>query len=118
MTAMATSTGHLTAAQLAELRSTLEAKRTALLNGLARHGRPRPAEDDRPVEEMDLAERDIEESELATLAEREHRLLDEVNRALARLDAGTYGVSEVTGEPIPFARLKALPWARANHDET
>jgi RNA polymerase-binding transcription factor DksA len=27
-------------------------------------------------------------------------------------------VSEVTGEPIPFARLKALPWARANHDET
>ena len=37
--------------------------------------------------------------------------LEQVNRALARLDAGTYGVSEVTGKPIPLARLEAVPSA-------
>jgi DnaK suppressor protein len=32
-----------------------------------------------------------------------------VNDALKRLDAGTYGVSIVSGEPIPEERLEAYP---------
>jgi RNA polymerase-binding transcription factor DksA len=40
------------------------------------------------------------------------RLLTEVEAALARMDAGTYGTSEVSGEPIGYARLSAVPWAR------
>jgi DnaK suppressor protein len=28
------------------------------------------------------------------------------------MDAGTYGTSEVSGEPIGYARLSAVPWAR------
>lgn len=39
------------------------------------------------------------------------RRLDLVDRALARLDAGTYGRCAVGGEPIPAARLAAVPWA-------
>ena len=35
----------------------------------------------------------------------------EVVRALAKLDEGTYGTCDVCGEPIPGARLEALPWA-------
>jgi RNA polymerase-binding transcription factor DksA len=40
--------------------------------------------------------------------------LDEIDAALARVDAGTYGVDEETGEPIPDDRLDAVPWARTN----
>ncbi|HEX3620724.1 MAG TPA: TraR/DksA C4-type zinc finger protein [Acidimicrobiales bacterium] len=37
--------------------------------------------------------------------------VDEVDRALAKMDAGTYGVCERCGQAIPKARLKALPYA-------
>lgn len=38
----------------------------------------------------------------------------ELEDALGRIDAGTYGVDEVTGEPIHPERLEALPAARTN----
>ncbi len=37
--------------------------------------------------------------------------VDEIDRALAKIDAGTYGVCERCANPIPKARLKALPYA-------
>jgi len=37
--------------------------------------------------------------------------LDQVNKALARLDAGEYGLCTECEEPIAKARLKALPYA-------
>ena len=37
--------------------------------------------------------------------------VDEIDRALAKMDSGTYGVCERCGNPIPKARLKALPYA-------
>ena len=37
--------------------------------------------------------------------------LEQVNRALGRIDAGTYGLSEVSGKPIPIERLEAVPYA-------
>jgi DnaK suppressor protein len=37
--------------------------------------------------------------------------VDEIDRALAKLDVGTYGICERCGEPIKRARLKALPYA-------
>jgi RNA polymerase-binding protein DksA len=37
--------------------------------------------------------------------------LNQVNQALARLDAGEYGECTSCGEPIAAARLKALPYA-------
>ena len=40
--------------------------------------------------------------------------LAEIEAALQRLDEGTYGVDEVTGEPIDPERLEALPAARTN----
>jgi DnaK suppressor protein len=38
-------------------------------------------------------------------------LLEKVNHALERMDEGTYGTCEVSGRPIPLARLEALPYA-------
>jgi DnaK suppressor protein len=37
--------------------------------------------------------------------------VDEIDRALAKIGAGTYGICERCGEPIKKARLKALPYA-------
>jgi DnaK suppressor protein len=37
--------------------------------------------------------------------------IDEIDRALQKIDAGTYGSCERCGEPIPEARLEALPHA-------
>ena len=37
--------------------------------------------------------------------------LTQVKKALARIEAGTYGVSEISGKPIPLARLEAVPSA-------
>ena len=37
--------------------------------------------------------------------------LEQVNKALARIDEGTYGHSEISGSPIPLARLEAVPSA-------
>ena len=36
----------------------------------------------------------------------------QVDAALARVEAGTYGICEVCGEPIPDGRLEARPTAR------
>jgi DnaK suppressor protein len=40
-----------------------------------------------------------------------------VERAEARLAAGTYGLSVLSGEPIPDARLEALPTAERTIEE-
>ena len=40
--------------------------------------------------------------------------IGEVDAALERVDAGTYGLDEETGEPIDPARLEVLPAARTN----
>ncbi len=37
--------------------------------------------------------------------------LAEVERALAKLDGGSYGRCDACGDPIPDGRLEVLPWA-------
>lgn len=36
----------------------------------------------------------------------------EIDAAIKRIQRGTYGVCELTGQPIPKARLEAIPWTR------
>jgi DnaK suppressor protein len=89
----------LTKKQLEELRYRLEEERSWLLRILETIGPTAPPHD--LIIEVE------EESE-----GHERRRLVEVERALAKLDAGNYGMSEETGAPIPYARLAAVPWAR------
>ncbi len=39
------------------------------------------------------------------------RILGKIERALQKIDEGTYGLSDIDRTPIPIARLKALPYA-------
>ncbi|MBT2495728.1 TraR/DksA C4-type zinc finger protein [Microbacterium sp. ISL-59] len=50
-------------------------------------------------------------SRLTGLAEAAASELRQVDDALARVDAGTYGVCANCGRPIPAARLQARPFA-------
>lgn len=36
----------------------------------------------------------------------------EIEEALKRIQKGRYGICELTGKPIPKARLEAIPWTR------
>jgi RNA polymerase-binding transcription factor DksA len=38
--------------------------------------------------------------------------LYEIDAALKRIEDGTYGICELTGKPIPWERLAAIPWTR------
>ncbi len=55
------------------------------------------------------------EKDLSILEQLEAELA-ELQAALERIDNGTYGIDEVTGDPIDPARLEALPTARTNVD--
>ena len=47
-----------------------------------------------------------------SLLSREQDALYEINQALRRIDLGTYGICEMSGNPIPRPRLEAIPFVR------
>lgn len=60
------------------------------------------------------------EDVLAALDDSGRRELQEVEAALARMEAGTYGICERTGQRIPLQRLLLVPTARTvvpDHDD-
>jgi DnaK suppressor protein len=114
------STGHhgqgLTLRQLEKLRAKLNATREEVLERLADQEAEARSSDALP-EPMDAAELSREQGDGALFVERSRQMLREIEAALARMDAGSYGISERSGEPIDFARLNAIPWARVAADE-
>jgi DnaK suppressor protein len=54
----------------------------------------------------------FERSQVSALVAQARHRLTELDAALARLDAGSYGVCERCGRPIAPARLEARPEAR------
>ena len=77
-----------------------------------------PLEGDERIEPGDEGSEDLYQDEfdagrIADLREE----LEAVERAEARLAAGTYGLSIESGEPIPDARLEALPIAERTIEE-
>jgi RNA polymerase-binding transcription factor DksA len=47
-----------------------------------------------------------------SLLSQEQDALYEIDEALKRIELGTYGKCEMSGKPIPHARLEAIPFAR------
>ncbi|WP_328521771.1 TraR/DksA family transcriptional regulator [Kribbella sp. NBC_00359] len=105
-----------TAAELAELRGELEADVVHLrkeihdaeqeIVGLLRDGGDGAGNDQADVGSTTL-ERDHEMS----LANNARDMLDQIERALAKIDDGTYGVCESCGNAIGKGRLQAFPRA-------
>jgi DnaK suppressor protein len=64
--------------------------------------------DDLP-DEMDLASSEYLQAFTFRLRGREKNLLDKIQKALDRIDNGTFGVCEECSEPISIKRLEARP---------
>jgi RNA polymerase-binding transcription factor DksA len=95
------------ARELSRLRAALLAERSAL-ERLAAENQATIAEltgqsDVDSILERELADASIDRTEAA---------IGDIDAALARLDAGTYGVCESCGGAIPIERLDVIPHAR------
>jgi RNA polymerase-binding protein DksA len=98
----------------------LKAKRVAIESRIAanKRGIQETVQDESGVGDLEdeaslLYDREAEIDENA----RDRKELAQVNRALERIEQGTYGLSEVSGKPIPIERLEALPYAITLVDE-
>ncbi len=66
------------------------------------------------VAEPDLADRASSETDRATelrTRDRQRKLISKIDDAIRRIDDGSYGYCEETGEPIALSRLEARPIA-------
>ena len=91
--------------EVMRLRSELEASGAALA-GLMRDSGDGAGDDD-----ADTGTKNITREHELSLAANAQEMLEQSERALARLDAGTYGLCEVCGNPIGKARMQAFPRA-------
>jgi DnaK suppressor protein len=100
-------------------RELLERERERVERALAALERPEdPGElahvDQHPA---DVATEVFDEELEAGLAEDLRERLAAIERAERRLEEGTYGLSVESGQPIPDARLEAIPWAERTAEE-
>jgi len=96
---------------LSDVRAALEAEREELRAQLTGLGVGVTA-GDYDANFADSSQVTAERGEAEALATRLTQTLADVDRALARLDDGTYGTCESCGKPIGDARLEAMPTAR------
>ncbi|MEX0426178.1 TraR/DksA family transcriptional regulator [Nocardioides sp. DS6] len=96
---------------LAERERTLRrlSELTGDYQGFVEASRDTNADDEHDPEGATIA---FERSQVGALVRETHDRLREVDAALARLDAATYGVCERCGRPIPAERLEVRPAAR------
>lgn len=98
--------------QLRELKQLLMEARVDLTTRRSGQLRARTGLVSEVEDEADAAARAGDEDRLVRLAEAEHERVAEIDHALAKFDNGEYGLDEDTDEPIGYARLKIVPWAR------
>lgn len=91
--------------EILRLRSELETA-SAALAGLMRDSGDGAGDD-----EADTGTKNITREHEMSLAANAQEMLEQTERALARLDAGTYGLCEICGKPIGKARMQAFPRA-------
>ena len=106
---------HLTPEQQESLRRALEQERDALTR--QRHQETVDAVAAAEVvpdvgDRQDAAATEAAQLAHWTLADHERARLTEIEAALRRMTDGSYGVCELSDDPIPFARLAAEPTAR------
>jgi RNA polymerase-binding transcription factor len=101
-------------AKLGALREQLEGQRADLRREIEEHGAD-PDSDEVSFESdpgfSDRSHSTEERSRVIAVVRALRSNLRDVERALAKMDAGTYGTCERCGNPIPEERLEAIPWA-------
>jgi len=117
----------LTAEEIEQFRQLLLQKRSELLGDVSTLHNEALKKDRRdaagdlssmPIHMADLGTDNFELEFTLGLIEGERAILREIDAALDRIRAGTYGICEATGKPIGRARLRAKPWARYCYEYT
>ncbi len=99
-------------------RELLAQERERIENALANLRQEEPEEADDRVEPGDEADEGLYQDEFDAGRAQDYKdQLAALERAEARLEAGTYGLSVVSGEPIPDGRLEAYPLAERTVEE-
>jgi len=97
---------------LEQQRKRLVAMRNQLLGGRAVEASREQAPRAREAQEIEDDAQQLAQSEVdQALGAVESERLRGIERALAKIDEGTYGLSDLSGDPIPKARLEAIPEA-------
>ncbi len=97
---------------LERYKSKLQAREQELLNDRSAAEQESREEPPEVQDAVDLASSSEAREDADRTMDREFTELGEVQDALARIEAGTYGICESCGRPIEPARLDAVPWAR------
>ncbi|HLA92866.1 MAG TPA: TraR/DksA C4-type zinc finger protein [Actinomycetota bacterium] len=101
-------------AKLSELRMALEEQRDNLRKEIAEQGGD-PDSDDAEIDVernfADSAHSTAERARMLSVMKALRANLRWVDRALKKMDLGTYGICERCGNPVGMDRLEALPWA-------
>jgi DnaK suppressor protein len=99
-------------------RELLQRERARIEQSLAAIEGEGPLEGDERLEPGDVDSEDLYQDEFNAGRVQDLRTeLAALERAEARLAAGTYGLSVESGEPIPDGRLEALPTAERTVEE-
>ncbi|MDX5409023.1 MAG: RNA polymerase-binding protein DksA [Thauera sp.] len=101
---------YMSARQLAFFRARLIAERDALLDSAHRTTLHLQEFESTP-DPSDRASLEEDHTLELRVRDRERKMLHKIDEALARIDNGTYGWCESSGEPIGIARLLARPTA-------
>jgi RNA polymerase-binding protein DksA len=110
----------LTPEQINHFRELLEQERAEIQSRLAVRNREVEAtlpEEDEIRDEGDEAKVVTDLDPILAENDLDRDTLEKIDRALRRIEEGTYGISEVSGKPIPVERLEAVPWATTLVDE-
>lgn len=102
---------HLTKAFVNECKKRLLEAKVDILNRITQ-GREELQFNERPNDSGDQSFRMMEENEIVSFQNQWRAQLMEIEKALSRIDHGSYGICEETEEPIEPSRLKAIPWTR------
>jgi DnaK suppressor protein len=99
-------------------RELLARERSRVEESLAALDRDGPLEGDARIEPGERDSEDLYQDEFDQGRREELRTeMAAIERAEARLEAGTYGLSVESGKPIPDGRLEALPTAERTIEE-
>ena len=108
----------LSQTQLDELASRLSEKRREMIKRVERLEQQISTNDDcSHTDAADAASAQENRLRARGIAEQHRQIIMEIDAAARRLESGSYGVSEATGEPIAYNRLMLVPWARVGADD-
>jgi len=102
----------LTQREITALYTKLIEEKTRVISGFDRHVQEALADDDVLADEIDIAQRSTDQAWLFRFADKERKLLIEIDGAIEKMRNGEYGVCEGTDEAIGFKRLELRPWTR------